>query len=125
MKKSRCTHQKSAEEKRRERIDALKEEARSLSHGKVTSFVSPHCSPEIEESFWEHVVSFERRAQGKNVTPTRSVAEELIHSSFDLPPQEQLNDRQLKERLWKVIQALACIPSAAMRHIEPQDLETV
>ena len=107
MKKSKRTSQKSEEEQRRERIEALKEEARSLSDRKMTNFVSPHCSPEIEESFWQHVVSFERRAQGKDGTSIQSVAEELIHSSFDLPPQEQLNDRQLKERLWKVIQALA------------------
>ena len=107
MKKLEPTRQKSEEEKQRERIEALKEEARSLSNRKTTSFVSPHCSPAIEESFWEHVVSFERRAQGKDATPVRSVADELIHSCFDLPPQEQLDDRQLKETLWKVIQALA------------------
>ena len=35
------------------------------------------------------------------------MAEELSHSSLDLPPQEQLDDRQLKETLWKAIQALA------------------
>ena len=107
MKELELTRQKSEEEKQRERIEALKEEARSLSDGKTTSFLSPHCSPEIEESFWEHVVSFERRAQGKDRTRIRSVAEDLIHSSLELPPQEQLDDRQLQETLWKVIQALA------------------
>ena len=108
MKKSERTHrQKSEEQKRRERIEALKEEARALSGGKVTSFVSPHCSPEIEEAFWEHVVSFEKRAQGKAETPSQSVAEELIQSSIDLPPHKQLDGQQLKEKLWEVIQALA------------------
>ena len=108
MKKSERTHrQKSEKPKRREQIEVLKEEARALSGGKITSFVSPHCSPEVEEAFWEHVVSFEKRAQGKAETPSRSVAEELIQSAIDLPPHEQLDDRQLKEKLWEVIQALA------------------
>ncbi len=106
MKKSQRTHRQKSEEQK-QRIEALKEEARALSGGKVTSFVSPHCSPEIEEAFWEHVVSFEKRAQGKAGTPSQSVAQELIQSSIDLPPHEQLDDRHLKEKLWEVIQALA------------------
>ena len=107
MKKSERTHQNSEEQNRREQIEALKEEARALSGGKATSFVSPNCSPEVEEAFWEHVVSFEKKAQGKAETSSQSVAEELIRSSIDLPPHEQLADRPLKEKLWEVIQALA------------------
>ena len=108
MKKSeRTDRHKSNEQKRRERIEALKEEALALSGGKVTSFVSPHCSPEVEEAFWKHVVSFEKKAQGKAETSCPSVAEELIRSSIDLPPHEELADRPLTEKLWEVIQALA------------------
>ena len=95
---------KSDEHTQRERIEALKEEARALSEGKLTSFVSPHCSPEVEEAFWEHVVSFERRAQGRAETSSRSVAEELAESSIHLPPHEQLADGPLKEKLSEVIQ---------------------
>ena len=107
MKQEGEMRHKSEAARRRERIEALKEEARSLSDGRITSLVSPHCSPEIEESFWKHVVSFERRAQGRDGTPSRSVAQELMRSCFDLPPPEQLDDRQLKKKLWEVIAALA------------------
>lgn len=92
---------------RRARIEALKEEARTLSGGRLESFFSPHCSPEVEEAFWEHVVSIEKRARGLAGRPNRTLADDLIRASVTLPVPERLDDRELEQKLWEVIEALA------------------
>jgi len=82
------------------RIQKLKQQVDEITDGQMTSEVSDDCPPEIEEAFWNHMIAFEQ-AEG---LPLFDV---LVSRGLSLPPPDELNDSQLTEKLWEVIEEIA------------------
>ena len=82
------------------RIDRLKEQARALSGGHMASGTAPDCPPRLEEQFWKQVLDFENM-------PRVQLFDVLTRSGQSLPAPEELDDQQLTEKLWEVINGLA------------------
>ena len=61
---------------------------------------SEECSTKTREVFWEYIVAFE------SAKPT-CLFDALTEAGLSLPPQEELNDSQLTEKLYDTIRALA------------------
>ena len=81
------------------RIQQLKQQAAELSGEELISIEAEHCSPEIEEEFWEHVVAF---AQTKRLP----LLEVLVKAGISVPSPGELDDGQLSAKLWEVIDGL-------------------
>ena len=81
------------------RIQQLKQQAAELSGEELISIEAEHCSPEIEEEFWEHVVAF---AQTKRLP----LLEVLVKAGISVPSPDELDDGQLSAKLWEVIDGL-------------------
>jgi hypothetical protein len=82
------------------RVNELPCESRELANGKVHFWESEECPPGIAEQFWKQVVDFEK-------SPCSTHFQQLLDRGVDLPPPDQLNDRQLHAKLWQVIDSLA------------------
>ena len=84
------------------RIEKLKQEAENLTAGQMTSDKSGDCPSEVEESFWKNVVAFEQATWSKPF-------QVLIESGISSPSPDELDDNELKAKLWEVINALALL----------------
>ncbi len=87
------------EEWREVRIRQLKQQAAELSGEEMISIEAEHCSSEIEEEFWEHVVAF---AQTKRIP----LLEVLVQAGISVPSPDELDEGQLSAKLWEVIDGL-------------------
>ena len=84
---------------REARIQQLKQQAAELSGEEMISIEAEHCTPEIEEEFWEHLVAF---AQTKRLP----LLEVLVKAGISVPSPDELDDGQLSAKLWEVIDGL-------------------
>jgi hypothetical protein len=82
------------------RINELKHEAEELVGGKMTTWESGDCPPDISEQFWQQVVDYEK-------APWTSHFQQLVDAGVELPDPEALDDRALTAKLWEVINRLA------------------
>lgn len=82
------------------RINELKHEAEELSGGEMSSFEADDLPPDIAEQFWDQVVAFEK-------APRTTHIRRLQEAGVEMPPVEELPDREVSARLWEVIHALA------------------
>ncbi len=87
-------------ERRRQHIEELKERITAISGSPADTFVSPDCPDEIAERFLEHVLAFEDTEQ-------KPLSDALTASGIILPPPEELDDEQLRAKLWEVIRAMS------------------
>ncbi len=87
-------------ERRRQHIEELKEKITAISGFSDNTFVSPDCPDEVAEKFLEQVLAFEDAEQ-------KPLADALTANGITLPPPEELDDAQLKARLWEVINAMS------------------
>lgn len=83
-------------------IEDLKRRAEELSGGQMQAQVLDDCPAEVEESFWKHVVDWEE-------APWTTHFHQLESAGVALPPPDSLHDRELTEKLWEVIRALALL----------------
>jgi hypothetical protein len=84
------------------RINELREAAREVAGGEMTSWENPDTPPEIAEQFWENVLAYESAEQTTHFR-------QLVEQGIDLPPPEELPDDELTNKLWEIIHALARI----------------
>jgi hypothetical protein len=82
------------------RINELKERARELAGGEMSTHTSGELPPEIEEQFWEQVVAFEQGGWSSGL-------EKLAQIGVDLPPPEDVSDEEMPEKLREVISGMA------------------
>jgi hypothetical protein len=107
------------------RINELKCEADEITGGKMASWESEDCPPEIAEQFWQNVVNFEKafqeddskhidhlRARGVRVPDPKDLSDadlsaklnEIIHMLADLDTYlyhtDHMSDRELYVHLW-------------------------
>ncbi len=84
------------------RIEDLKRRAEELCGGQMKVRVLDDCPAEIEETFWKEVVEYEE-------APWTTHFHQLESAGVSLPPPDSLNDKELTEKLWEVIHALALL----------------
>src|SRR6187401_1883269 len=82
------------------RINELREAAREVSAGEMTSWENPDTPPKIAEQFWENVLAYESAEQTTHYR-------QLVEHGIDLPAPDDLPDDELTTKLWEVIHALA------------------
>ena len=82
------------------RINELKEQARELAGGEMTSSESGNVPPEISEQFWQNVVDTER---GGWTSARRQLQEDRVA----LPAPEELSDAALAAKLDEIFGRLA------------------
>jgi hypothetical protein len=83
------------------RINKLKNEVHDLTNGEMVQESLPEDLPlDLQEQFWEHVANYEK-------APLTTDAEKLASNGVDLPPPEDLDDEEIKAKLWELIQRLA------------------
>jgi hypothetical protein len=81
------------------RINELREEANELADGQMTHYESEDCPPGLAESFWQHVVNYEK-------APWTSSFQCLLEGGVALPTPEELSDDDLTAKLWEVVHHL-------------------
>jgi len=81
------------------RIKELKKRADEIS-GPHLSYESEKLPPEIQEAFWQHVISFEQ-------APRTTLFQKLIDLHVELPAPEEINESELTNKLWEIIYRLA------------------
>jgi len=82
------------------RINELRHEAEELSGGEMTSWEAEDLPPDIAEQFWGQVVAYEK-------APHTTHFRRLEDAGVEMPPAEDLTDKELTVRLWDIIHALA------------------
>ena len=82
------------------RINELKEEARELAGDDMHAWESPDCPPGIAESFWSHVVAFEKAPRSCDFL-------RLEEMGVALPRPEDVADAELPSKLREIFEALA------------------
>ena len=82
------------------RIQALKDRAMELSHGKMISSDMSRLPLDAQEDFWKRVVDAEEG-------PTTTLTGELEALGVPLPAPDSLDDTQIRTALWIVIDALS------------------
>ena len=82
------------------RIQALKDRAMELSHGKMISSDTSRLPLDTQEDFWKRVVEAEEG-------PTTTLTRELEVLGVPLPAPDSLDDAQVRTALWIVIDALS------------------
>jgi hypothetical protein len=85
-----------------ERVRKLKQEAEDRVGNELFSYVSPDCPAEIEEEFWGQVLAFENATWSKPF-------DALLKAGVTLPHPEELDEEELTEKLWDVINSLALL----------------
>ncbi len=81
-------------------INELKEEARELAGDDMHSWESPDCPPGLAETFWSHVVAFEK-------SPRSCDFIRLEEMGVTLPRPEDIADAELPGKLREIFEALA------------------
>ena len=87
-------------ERRRQHIEGMKERITAISGSPSNTFVSPDCPDEIAEKFLQQVLAFEDAEE-------KPLSDALAASGITLPPAAELDDRQLRDKLWEVIRAMS------------------
>lgn len=82
------------------RINELREEANDLSGGRMHAWEEPDCPPDLEESFWRHVVEYEK-------APWTSDFEQLVSGGFRPPDPRTLGDGEVTAALRQLVDKLA------------------
>ena len=85
-----------------EHIQDLQRRAKELAGGELSFFESEEVPPKLREQFWERVVNYE---EGEWTTPF----DLLVRGGMELTAPEELDDEQLKPKLWEVIRGLALL----------------
>ena len=85
-----------------EHIQDLQQRAKELAGGELSFFESEEMPPKLREQFWERVVNYE---EGEWTTPFVL----LTRGGMELNPPDELDDEQLKPKLWEVIRGLAML----------------
>jgi hypothetical protein len=93
-------HERDAAESQEKRIQALKDRARRLAGGAMTTWESDALSADQREDYWRRIVEYEAAAF---VTD----AQRLADGGIDLPNPAVIDDAELSAKLWEVIRALA------------------
>jgi hypothetical protein len=91
-----------AEDNQDKRIEDLKRRAEELCDGQMNAGIHDDCPAEMEESFWKYVVDYEE-------APWTTNFQQLEMAGVLLPSPDSLNDQELTEKLWEVIQKLALL----------------
>ena len=81
------------------RIEKLRSELEKLGGGPSQH---PELSADLEEAFLKHILAFE------TAEPT-TLLQWLENAGLEVPPPDQLDDAQLKARLWEVINRMASL----------------
>jgi hypothetical protein len=84
------------------RIEELKRRAEELSNGQMEESSLEDCPADMEESFWKHVVDYEK-------APWSTHFHQLESAGVSLPPPDSLNDQEVTAKLWEVIHKLALL----------------
>jgi hypothetical protein len=82
------------------RINELKEKAKELAGGEMTSFEAEDADPEVLEAFWQSVVDVESGG-------LTSSHEQLAQAGVALPPPGDLTDQQTADKLREIVARLA------------------
>jgi hypothetical protein len=80
-------------------INELRDQVDKLSGGSEATFISKDCPPELQETFLEGILDFER-------LPVTTLFERLGRAGVDLPDASSLADERLAAKLWEVIRTL-------------------
>ncbi len=81
------------------RIDKLRSALEELGGGPSQH---PELSADLEEAFLKHILAFE------TAEPT-TLLQWLENAGLEVPPPDQLDDAQLKAKIWEVINRLASL----------------
>src|SRR5262245_7861986 len=84
----------------RERIEDLERKVNELAGGRMSSWKSDELTPEIHEEFLRNIIEYE-------TAPWTTHQQQLQEAGIELPSPEDLDDEQLKAKLWEVIEVLA------------------
>src|SRR5438094_10636314 len=82
-----------------QRIEKLRSELERLGGG-VSQH--PELSADLEEAFLKHILAFE------TAEPT-TLLQWLENAGLEVPPTDQLDDAQLKPRLWEIVNRMASL----------------
>lgn len=82
------------------RIEALKDRAQQNAGGTMRSWESDELSAGQREDFWRRLMDYEN-------APLVTDAQRLREAGIELPDAETMDDSQLTEKLWQVIDELA------------------
>jgi len=83
-------------------INELRDQVDKLSGGSEATFISKDCPPELQETFLEGILDFER-------LPLTTLFERLGRVGVELPDPSSLADEWLAAKLWDAIRALRCM----------------
>ncbi len=99
------------------RIQKLKEEIEEVTGVTPVSNISMDCPPEVEVQFWEHVLAYEQ------ARPT-TLFEELKKAGLSLRPPDEIDEMEIRVRLWEVIHTLALMNTYLenTNHLSDRDL---
>lgn len=85
-----------------DKIEDLKRQAEELCGGKMKTGSLDDCPAEVEESFWQHVVDYEK-------APWTTNFQQLEQAGVSLPAPDSLKDEELTAKLWEVIEKLSLL----------------
>ena len=83
----------------RERIEELERKVNKLAGGRMSSWKSDELTPKIHEEFLRNIIEYE-------TAPWTTHQQQLQEAGIALPSPAELDDEQLKAKLWEVIEAL-------------------
>lgn len=84
------------------RINELRETAREMAGGEMTTWENDETPPEVSEQFWQNVVDYENAEETCHF-------KQLAERGVQLPDPQELDDARLNEKLWELIRGLAAI----------------
>ena len=82
------------------RIEHLKQQLKKQGKENIISLGQDDSSPELEEKFYQYILDFEK-------IEAVQLFETLVNGGLDLPSPEKLDDVQMSEKLWQVINGLS------------------
>jgi hypothetical protein len=95
-------HEDKSDVDREIRIEKMKRELEGLSGGSLASGAFGEVSPELEETFLERVLDFEKAGLDTNFN-------RLVERGVEMVPPDELDDASLQAKLREVVHALATI----------------
>src|SRR6478752_1761047 len=82
------------------RINKLRNEISDLTNGEmVEGNNAEKLPPDLQEQFLEYVANYEK-------APLTTDAEKLLENGVDLPAPDELDDEEIRAKLWELIQRL-------------------
>lgn len=96
-------HNRHHDQDQEERIRQLKQQAERASSGTMRAWESDQLSADERERFWRRVIALETEPVSSMTDNFR----QLIAAGIELPQPDALDDEQLPDKLWEVIEALA------------------